>query len=57
MNNETHILPRGDIREHREAGTNCACRPTIERYGDAILVIHNAFDARELIEEVRNQLN
>ena len=57
MNDEYHILPHNDIREHREVGTHCACRPVIERYGENMLVIHNAFDARELLEEVHNQIN
>jgi len=47
-----HILPINDIKEHEES-TTCACSPKIEiiETGD-IIVVHNAYDGREYIEEL-----
>jgi len=42
-----HVIPVNDIHEHIEAEW-CSCQPKTE--GD--LVIHNAWDDREVIEEV-----
>lgn len=59
-----HLLPIRDEREHEET-TMCWCNPTVEftdpDTGEAYsegLVIHNAADCRELIEqaeEIKNQ--
>lgn len=45
-----HILPRNDIQEHEES-TCCACRPRVECEGAEILVVHNSFDGREMVEQ------
>lgn len=47
-----HILPLNDIKLHVE-NTICECKPNIEILNDGyIMVIHNAFDKREIIEEL-----
>ncbi len=53
-----HVYPINDERKHELVGTMCPCRPTVEwadpKTGKAYveaLVIHNAFDCRELIEQ------
>jgi hypothetical protein len=47
-----HILPNNDLEEHLESST-CKCLPTSEvlENGD-ILITHNSFDKRELIEKL-----
>jgi len=41
---------RGDLMEHRES-VNCACVPKVINFCCARLVVHNAFDASEYMEE------
>lgn len=43
---EVHVLPIGDLRSHDEH-TDCWCKPAV----DGLLVIHNAMDGRELVEQ------
>lgn len=52
-----HVLPINDEREHEET-TTCWCEPLVEwsnpKTGEAYsegLVIHNAADCREIIEQ------
>lgn len=48
-----HVLPINDLYEHEEAEW-CPCKPKIEENG--MLIIHNAFDNREVIEETKSIL-
>lgn len=50
-----HVLPVNDLKPHDEEGTACQCEPRIEFVEGGILVIHNAYDNREIIEKV-NQI-
>lgn len=50
-----HILPLNDLEEHEET-TTCKCEPKIEYVDGEMLIIHNAFDQREIIEEVEQIL-
>lgn len=47
-----HLLPIDDLEEHEEEST-CKCLPKSEilENGD-IMLIHNSFDKREVIEEL-----
>lgn len=46
-----HIYPVNDLEEHDLEGTTCKCGPKVEFPEDGgMLVIHNAFDLRELVE-------
>lgn len=61
MKNEVwHITPLNDLEEHTET-LDCKCDPHIEIFKDGALVIHNAYDGRELredlIEAVKNSGN
>ena len=47
----THVLPIDDLKPHNEEGTECDCVPIIEEYEHGVVVIHNAYDGRELGEE------
>ena len=44
-----HVIPTNDLHEH-ELTTSCECDPTVD--WDRGLVVHNAFDKREEVEEV-----
>lgn len=44
-----HITPVNDIEEHEES-IDCHCNPTINNEENAQIVVHNAFDGRELYE-------
>lgn len=47
-----HILPINDLKEHEEKST-CHCEPSVEILDNGdLLVIHNSFDRRELIENL-----
>jgi hypothetical protein len=47
-----HVLPVNDSEEHILDST-CSCNPQIENAENGhLLVIHNSFDGRELIEEL-----
>jgi len=47
-----HLLPVDDLEEHLEKST-CKCLPNAEilENGD-IIIIHNSFDKREVIENL-----
>jgi hypothetical protein len=53
-----HIYPINDEKSHELEGTMCSCTPVVEwahpdtgaAYTEGI-VIHNAFDCREIVEE------
>ena len=51
--NWTHVMPVGDTKEHTPH-TYCHCKPLID-WKDQ-LVIHNAFDHREAVEEANRIL-
>lgn len=52
-----HLLPVKDTEEHLEEST-CKCEPKIEVQDNGdLLVIHNSFDRRELIEEALEIIN
>jgi len=47
-----NILPVNDIKHHVENST-CECKPKIEILEDGeIMVVHNAWDNREMNEEL-----
>ena len=49
--NDTHVYPLNDLREHILEGVDCPCEPTVEVIGASLLIIHNAFDHREIVEQ------
>ena len=46
-----HILPVDDLEPHTEE-TTCKCEPKIKIVEGGMLVVHNSYDGREIIEEV-----
>lgn len=46
-----HVYPVNDLAEHDTESRDCPCGPRIEvQPNGSILVIHNAWDAREQME-------
>lgn len=45
-----HIIPVLDIEEH-EISAECECNPQLEIGTKGMILIHNAFDGREAIQE------
>jgi hypothetical protein len=59
-----HVYPTNDEKPHNLEGTMCPCGPRVEwndpDTGEAYsecLVIHNAFDCREIVEEAERILD
>lgn len=51
MNNgHFHVMPMDDTSDHTTDGLNCKCRPKIAK--DCQVIVHNAFDLREALEEI-----
>jgi len=51
MQNEVHVYPLNDLQEHITDGLDCPCDPTVEIEGTGYLVVHNAWDKREIVEQ------
>ena len=52
-----HVIPTKDLEEHEELST-CKCNPKVEilEESGAVLIIHNSFDGRELVEQANEIL-
>jgi len=50
---DTHMLPKDDLFEH-DVGPNfvCDCNPSHSMDSGVNIVVHNAFDGRDIIEAV-----
>jgi hypothetical protein len=55
INNDINVLPIKDIRLHIE-NISCSCNPRIEIIGSNLCIIHNAWDNRELFEEINEAI-
>jgi hypothetical protein len=51
-----NITPDNDLKEHEES-PHCHCLPRIKYENGEMIVIHNSYDLREVIEEVNEILN
>jgi len=53
-----HIYPENDSYPHQLDGYQCSCDPRLEydENTETVLVIHNSFDGRELVEEANRIL-
>ena len=54
---DVHVYPENDLHEHVLVGTDCPCAPTVEVVGASLLIIHNAFDHREIVEQAIDIMN
>ena len=48
---EINVVPINDLREHQDC-KDCHCKPKVEVRSDRILIIHNAYDHRELFKTI-----
>ncbi len=46
-----HVTPINDLKPHEES-TTCECCPRVEFENGEMIVIHNSFDGRELLENI-----
>lgn len=53
-----HVMPNNDLKEHSEDSANpCECEPSVIQVEGDLILVHNSFDGREAVEEVREILN
>jgi hypothetical protein len=52
--NDIHVMPENDLREH--VFNNCPCNPRIEVEGADLIYVHNSWDGREYVEQVEDLL-
>jgi abortive infection bacteriophage resistance protein len=50
-----HILPINDSDTHEES-TTCKCEPKVINENGNMIIVHNSFDGRELVEEFNSIL-
>ena len=50
---DIHVYPVNDKYEHTLEGKDCMCVPRVELEGATLIIIHNSYDGREVIEEAR----
>ena len=46
-----HVWPQGDLKTHVTRGLWCHCQPCHVLGDGGLVVVHNAYDAREFYEE------
>jgi hypothetical protein len=46
-----HILPINDLEKHEELST-CKCNPKLIEENGELILVHNSFDKREIIERL-----
>lgn len=52
-----HVIPTDDYVEHAQHGTRCICSPKAEPVDGSLIIIHNAWDGRELYERAEVEEN
>jgi hypothetical protein len=57
MSDDIHVYPVNDSKPHILSGTDCPCKPRVEIEGATLVIIHNSWDNREIIEEAINIMN
>lgn len=57
MSKPIHVYPINDEREHETTGTMCWCEPTLDIESGGMIILHNAADCRELIEQAEEIFN
>ena len=50
---DVHTYPLNDKQEHILIGTDCPCEPRVAVHGANLIIMHNSFDHREIIEEIK----
>ena len=60
MSDDVNVYPLNDLQEHiteGAEGVECPCSPSVEVIGASLLIIHNAFDHREVVEQAIDIMN
>jgi hypothetical protein len=61
MNNDRHVYPLDEEKLHivsgPTSGVDCPCKPRVEMEGGSLIVIHNSFDHREIVEQAIDIMN
>ncbi len=52
-----HIYPLNDVQEHDLEAVGCSCIPKIMFEEGDMLIVHNSFDGREILERIESDLN
>ena len=55
--NDIHVYPVNDLKEHILKGVDCHCNPTVKVEGAGLIIVHNAYDHREIIEQANEVLD
>ena len=45
------------MKEHILKGVDCHCNPTVKVEGAGLIIVHNAYDHREIIEQANEVLD
>ena len=51
-----HIVPINDLKDHFDSA-ECECEPSISFENGDMIITHNSYDLREIIEQVNDILN
>jgi uncharacterized protein YegP (UPF0339 family) len=51
-----HTLPVNDLKPHVETSA-CECHPRVETTNGGIIVVHNSYDGREILERAIDSIN
>ena len=54
-NDDVDVIPLHDTGEHIP-GSCCPCKPNVEVVGANLLITHNSWDGRELVEQIEEWL-
>ena len=54
-NDDIDVMPIDDLHEHIP-GSNCPCKPIIEVVGAILIITHNSYDHREIVEQAEELL-
>lgn len=52
---DIHVYPLNDKKTHKLKGVDCECNPKIEVNGANLLIIHNSYDNREVMEQIHEE--
>jgi hypothetical protein len=53
-----HVVPVDDLKKHSEdSAVPCDCDPKVQMEDGDMILVHNSYDGREMIEEATKILN
>lgn len=53
---DVDVYPENDLKPH-SMGVGCDCEPAVEVIGASLLIVHNSYDHREIVEQAVDILN